>query len=327
MVESLVAVSSDPSDPLLVVLLGPTASGKTSLSIELAAAFSGEIVSCDSIAVYRGLEIGAAKPLPSIRRLAPHHLIDVVSLDESYSAGDYSRAARSAITGITSRERLPIVTGGTGFYLSALLHGLFAGAGRSEDLRRRLRDRASRRGAAYLHRLLARLDPAASARIHPNDLPKAIRAIEVSVAGRKPISQAWESGREEISGYRILKIGLQPDRGKLYARIDARARAMFAEGLIEETRSLLGPDRASSADAEIQPALRSLGYRQAVAYLHGAMTLDQAIASACQGHRNYAKRQITWFRREADVVWLSGFGDEDGVRKRAMSLVAEGLRR
>ena len=308
MVEGLV-------NPLLVVILGPTGSGKTSLSVALGTQFDGEIVSCDSVAVYRGLEIGSAKPSAEQRELVPHHLLDVVAPDAFYTAGDYARAARTAIADIAGRGKLPIVTGGTGLYLRALLQGLFAGPQRSAALRERLLRRAETRGPAGLHRILRRLDPASAARIHANDVAKVIRAIEVTLAASRPMSEAWKQGREALSGYRILRIGLDPVRAALYERINARARAMFAEGLIEETRDLI-------ARYGRPPALASLGYRQAAQYLEGELTLDQAISTASQGHRNYAKRQLTWFRREPEVCWLHGFGDDPDVRAEAERLVA-----
>jgi tRNA dimethylallyltransferase len=308
------------AEPLLVVLLGPTASGKTPLSMALARKFHGEIISCDSVAVYQGLEIGAAKPSREERQEIPHHLIDVVPVDRPYSAGDYARAAREAIADITSRGKLPIVTGGTGLYLRALLAGLFAGPQRSESLRSRLRNRAERRGAPYVHRILTRLDPLSAARIHVNDLPKVIRAVEVSVTGRQPMSKAWEAGRDPLRGYSILRIGLDPIREELYARINARARTMFATGLVEETEEILNCYGRASSEG-IPLALGSLGYRQAVDYLRGTVTLEQAIAAASQGHRNYAKRQLTWFRREPEVNWLRGFGEDHVVREQAEALV------
>jgi tRNA dimethylallyltransferase len=304
----------DPLVPLLVVILGPTGSGKTSLSIALGTQFDGEIVSCDSVAVYRGLEIGSAKPSAAQRELVPHHLLDVVDPDAFYTAGDYARAARTAIADIAGRGKLPIVTGGTGLYLRALLQGLFAGPQRSAALRERLLRRAETRGPAGLHRILRRLDPASAARIHANDVAKVIRAIEVTLAGSRPMSEAWKEGQEALSGYRILRIGLDPERAALYERINTRARAMFAEGLIEETRDLI-------ARYARPPALASLGYRQAAQYLEGELTLDQAILTASQGHRNYAKRQLTWFRREPEVCWLHGFGDDPDVRAEAERLV------
>jgi tRNA dimethylallyltransferase len=304
--------------PLLVVVLGPTGSGKTSLSVALGQRFDGEIVSCDSVAVYCGLEIGSAKPSAEQRTLVRHHLIDVVAPDAFYTAGDYSRDARDAIAAISGRGKLPIVTGGTGLYLRALLQGLFPGPRRSTELRDRLLRKAETRGAPSLHRILNRLDPASAARIHANDLAKVIRAIEVTLAAFRPMSEAWKEGREALAGYRVLRLGLDPGRQQLYERINARARTMFADGLVDETRELL-------ARYGHPPALDSLGYRQAVQYLDGALTLEQAIAAASQGHRNYAKRQLTWFRREPEVTWLNGFGDDPSLRTEAESLVAQGL--
>jgi tRNA dimethylallyltransferase len=307
-------------EPLLVVILGPTGSGKTALSMALGQRFNGEIVSCDSVAVYCGLEIGSAKPSAAQRQLVPHHLLDVVAADAFYTAGDYARAARGAIAAIAGRGRLPIVTGGTGLYLRALQQGLFPGPQRSSELRERLLRRAEARGPASLYRILKRLDPASAARIHPNDLSKVMRAIEVTIAGAQPMSEAWKQGRQALTGYRILRLGLDPARTQLYERINSRAAAMFAQGLIEETRALLA--RYGSP-----PVLDSLGYRQAAQYLAGALTLEQAISAASQGHRNYAKRQLTWFRREPGVFWLNGFGDDLSTRTEAESLVAKELYR
>ncbi len=213
--------SLDNRDPLLVVLLGPTASGKTALSLSLAARFSGEIVSCDSVAVYREMEIGTAKPSHAERARIRHHLIDVVSPDQPYTAGDYSREARAALSDIVDRGHLPIVTGGTGLYLRALIDGLFPGPQRSEPLRDHLRRSERLRGPGWLHRILRRIDPALAGQIHANDEPKLIRAIEVTLAARQPMSQVWKTGRDRLTGYRVLRIGLDPDRAALYRRINA----------------------------------------------------------------------------------------------------------
>ncbi len=305
--------------PLLVVLLGPTASGKTALSLHLAQRFSGEIVSCDSVAVYREMEIGTAKPSLAERCQVPHHLIDVADPSEAFTAGDYSRLARAALAGIGARKKLPIVTGGTGLYLRALIDGLFPAPQRSEEIRSRLRTTEAAKGANWLHRILTRLDPEAARQIHPNDLPKLIRAIEVCLTAGQPMTQAWKAGRDALHGYRVLRIGLNPDRKALYTRINQRAAAMFENGLIEETRQLT---EKYGNDAR---ALTSLGYRQALAIINGEMRLQEAITSAQQGHRNYAKRQLTWFRREPEVQWLNGFGDEATVRNEAKQVVASAL--
>ena len=305
--------------PLLVVLLGPTASGKTALSLELAEKFNGEIVSCDSVAVYRDFEIGTAKPSAEERARVPHHCIDIVSPEREYSAGDYQRDARAAIREITARGRLPIVTGGTGLYLRALLEGLFAGPRRSEPLRARLKRSGMRHKSGWLSRILEKLDPAAASRIHPNDTPKLVRAIEVSLEARQPITEAWSAGTEPLTGYRVLRIGLAPERKALYARIDARARAMFQRGLVEETRRLM---EKYGGERKIFDAL---GYRQAKLLLAGQLTEAQAIEAAQRGHRNYAKRQLTWFRREPEVRWLAGFGDDAEVQRVALDTVGTSL--
>jgi tRNA dimethylallyltransferase len=305
------------SGPLLAVILGPTASGKSALAVDLAQQFSGEIVSCDSVALYRYFEIGTAKPTREQRALVPHHLLDVAEPDQLYTAGEYARQARAIIGEILARGHLPIVVGGTGLYLRALLEGLFFGPQRSEQLRERLRSRAARHGSPYLHRILARLDPEAAAKIHAHDLPKLVRAIEVCLASRAQMSELWKQrGRDPLQGFRILRIGLTPARERLYARINRRAQQMFDGGLVEETKSLL--DRYPGA-----APLDSLGYRQAGQFLRGELTREPAIAAAQQGHRNYAKRQMTWFRREPEVRWIEGFGDDPAIAKQAAELVLQ----
>jgi tRNA dimethylallyltransferase len=303
-------------EPLLVILLGPTASGKTALSLWLAQRLKGEIVSCDSVAVYQEFEIGTAKPSAEERRLVPHHLIDIAPPDGLLTAGDYARMAREALSEISARGKLPIVVGGTGLYLKALLEGLFAGPPRSEDLRARLRQRVETRGAEYLHRILKRLDPRAAASIHANDVPKVIRAIEVCINARQRMTEMWQAGRDPLRGFRIFRIGLDPDRDLLYQRINQRAQEMFQHGLVEETR-VLRERYGSSARS-----LGSLGYKQAAQLLAGELSREQAVAAAQQGHRNYAKRQMTWFRRERDVHWLRGFGSDQQVKQDALSLIS-----
>jgi len=303
--------------PLAVVILGPTGSGKTALSLALAERFNGEIVSCDSVAVYRGMELGTAKPSAEERARVPHHLIDVTTPDTPFTAGEYSRQARAALKDIAERGKLPIVTGGTGLYLRALTEGLFASPARQEGLRARLTRSRNRHGDAWLHRLLRRLDPASAQRIHANDAAKLMRAIEVCLAGRKPLSAVLENqaeARDPLTGFRLLRIGLNPPRKALYGRLNHRAAAMFADGLVEETRGLLG--RYGRVKA-----LDSLGYRQALAVLDGTLTEAAAIAAAQQGHRNYAKRQLTWFRREPEVHWLESFGDDAQTLLAAAELV------
>jgi tRNA dimethylallyltransferase len=298
----------------LIVVAGPTASGKSALAIELAGQLNGEILSCDSVAVYKLMDIGSAKPSAADRARVPHHCIDLFLPDEPCTAGDYTRAARAALAEIRSRGRVPIVAGGTGLYLRALLEGLAPAPARDEALRERLREREASRGPGYLHRLLRRLDPRAAAAIHANDTPKLIRSIEVTLAARIPQTAQWAAGRDRLEGYRVLELGLAPAREKLYERIDARVEQMFARGLIEETAML----REKFGDS--CTALGALGYVQALSVLRGEMSREQALAATQQGHRNYAKRQGTWFRRASGMHWLEGFGDDAGIRDEALKL-------
>jgi len=319
-------VNSDARDhdklPLVVILLGPTGSGKTALSLEMAERFNGEVVSCDSVAVYRGMELGTAKPTAEERARVPHHLIDVTTPDKAFTAGEYSRLARSALSDIVARKRLPIVTGGTGLYLRALTEGLFAGPARQEELRTRLKASAEKRGGEWLHRILARLDARTAKRIHANDTAKLIRAIEVCVAARRPMSEVL--GRDPLTGFRLLRVGLNPARQKLppreglYDRLNARCAEMFAAGLVEETRGLL------EEFGEVK-ALDSLGYRQALAVVKGSLSEIDAMKAAQQGHRNFAKRQMTWFRREPEVGWIEGFGDDAETVRMAAEMVEREL--
>lgn len=307
--------------PLLVVIAGPTASGKTALSVAFAQKFDGEIVNCDSVAMYREFDIGTAKPSPAERTRAPHHLFDCVDPTQYMTAGEYARQARQVLTEIKLRHHLPIVVGGTGLYLRALLEGLFPGPQRSEELRERLRESAASRGPDHLHRILRRLDRAAAENVHANDIPKLIRAIEVCLGSRltgarQKMSELWQQGREPLRGFRILRLGLDPDRAVLYDRINQRAHQMFETGLIEETRYLQQKYGSTAR------SLASLGYKQAVQLLRGELTREQAVQAAQQAHRNYAKRQMTWFRREPEVTWLKGFGDDAQIQQEAVERVA-----
>ena len=307
----------EATDPLLVVILGPTASGKTSLSLSIAEKLQGEIVNCDSVAMYRDFDVGTAKPSPAERARVPHHFVDFVDPGDYMTAGEYARQARHELSTIVARDHLPVVVGGTGLYLRALLEGLFPGPQRSEELRVRLRKQVAKRSAGYLHKILARLDPKAAKNIHANDLPKLIRAIEVCLAARQSMTELWQRGRDPLTGFRILRIGLDPDRNLLYERINHRACVMFENGLMEETQRLLekyGPD--------VRP-LASLGYKQATQFLRGELTRAQALQAAQQAHRNYAKRQMTWFRREPGVNWFKGFGDDAGIESAVLAKVKE----
>ncbi len=308
----------------LIAIVGPTASGKTALSLALAESLNGEIVSCDSVAVYREFEIGTAKPSRAERARVPHHMVDVADPAKSeFTAGEYSRLARVALHDIARRGKTPIVAGGSGLYLRALTEGLFAGPQRSEDIRTRLRASADKKGAAHLHRILQRIDPSSAATIHANDIPKVIRAIEICLAAREPMSEMWKQGRDPLTGFRITYIGLNPERTRLYERINQRCAAMFDQGLIDEARELAHkfPHIAEIPNSPIN----SPGYKQALAHLRGELSLRDAIISTQQAHRNYAKRQLTWFRGMASVHWIEGFGDEPEVQSRVLAFARDSL--
>jgi tRNA dimethylallyltransferase len=293
------------------VIAGPTGSGKSALALRLAETFRGEVVNCDSLQLYQGFDIGAAKLPPNERRGIPHHMIDVLQARQVYSAGDYTRDARAVIAEISARDRLPIVTGGTGFYLRALLNGLPPLPARDEILRAKLGARESRRPGS-LHRLLSRLDPAAAARINVRDIQKSIRALEIRLLTDRPIPPSSEA--EPLRNYTVLKLGLDPDRAALYEVLDARATEMFRNGLIEEVRALL-----AGATGDEKP-FEALGYKQALAFLRGSLPMEQAIDSTKIETRQYAKRQWTWFRRDSEIVWLRGFGHDVSVIEQALEL-------
>jgi tRNA dimethylallyltransferase len=299
---------TDAPRKLIIAVSGPTASGKSALAVELALAFGGEIVSCDAMQVYRGFDIGTAKVPPAGRRGVPHHLIDVREPEETFSAGEFSNLARQAIHDISARGRVPVVAGGTGFYLRALFEGLFQGPARQTELRERLRSMEAR-SAGRVHRLLRRLDPEAAARIHPHDVNKAIRAAEVSISAGEPLTQLQRSGRDPLRGFHLLHLFLDPDRGEVYRRINQRCEEMFRGGLIAEVRALLARGVPRTAQAVID----------------GELTLDAAIALAQQATRRYAKRQWTWFRRESGLVRLGGFGFEAATVSAAAARVGEAL--
>jgi len=300
------------SDFPLVIVAGPTGSGKSGLALDIAETFSGEIVNCDSVQVYRLFDIGTAKLPAAERRGIPHHLMDFLDPSDLFTAGDYSRMGREAIAEITARGHLPVVCGGTGFYLRALLNGLFEGPARDERLRARL----ARRSKGSLARLLRRLDPVAAARIHGNDSNKLMRALEVRLLSGRPMTELFAEGRAGLEGYRILTLALNPPREELYRRLDERAAQMFAPpGIVEETQAILAAGHPRSSKP-----FESLGYAQALQFLDGTFTREQAIEATQTGTRQYAKRQWTWFRRERDAVCLNGFGGDDEVRRQALDL-------
>jgi tRNA dimethylallyltransferase len=306
--------------PLLVVV-GPTGSGKSALGLELARTFGGEVVNCDSVQVYKYLDIGTAKLSKREQEGVRHHLLDIVNPDELFTAGDFLNLGRHVLNEIQARRYVPIVVGGTGLYLRALLEGLFEGPKRSESLRRRLNTVAARKGPGHLHCLLNRVDPASAKRIAANDLPKTLRALEVYFLTATPLSQHWLNSRDPLRGFDILKIGLHPPRDLLYQRIDRRVEAMFAKGLLTEVESLL--DRGFNE--QLKP-LQSLGYAQSVRYLKGELTLAQAISSTQLETRRYAKRQLTWFRRERNLFWFDGFGSQAETQSEVKACVQKFLR-
>jgi tRNA dimethylallyltransferase len=289
-----------PPAASLVAIVGPTASGKSALALRLARARAGEIVSCDSLQVYRGLDIGSAKPTPAERAEVRHHLVDVADPDEPFSAAAYARLARAALADVAARGRLAIVAGGTGLYLRALLQGLFEGPPRDEALRRRLEGLAERFGDARLHRLLARVDPDAAGRIRPRDRVRVVRALEVYHLTGRPISEGQRGGAEPLRGFRGLVLGLDPDRSSLREAVRARTREMLAGGLVEEARGLV-----ERYGKDLRP-LRSIGYRQAVAVVRGRMTVQDAEAAIVADTLRFAKRQRTWFRhQQPGVAWFA----------------------
>ena len=305
---------SAPAYPLIAVA-GPTGSGKSELALRIAEKFHGEIVNCDSLQVYRYFDVGTAKLPIEERSGIPHHLIDIVNPDELFTAGEYSRLARQRLGEIAARGKLPVIAGGTGFYLRALLDGLFQGPARDQPLRERLAARERRRPGS-LHRLLRRFDRNTASRIHPNDVPKVTRALEVCLVTRRPVSELFREGRNALSGYRPLKLGLLPDREALYRKLDARCAHMFESGLAEEVKQIL----ALGFSPSLKP-FESHGYKQALQWIRGELNQREAVFYAQRNTRQYAKRQITWFRREKDMVWLKGFGDSAEVNERAMELV------
>jgi len=305
----------------LIVIVGPTASGKSQLAIELAKEFDGEILSCDSVQVYRYLNIGSAKLSEAGRRGIPHHLMDLLEPDQPFTAGDYLRLGRQVLEEIRRRSRLPFVVGGTGLYLRALLEGLFQGPGRSERLRQRLNDLAERRGNLHLHRVLERVDPVSARKIAVNDRHKVIRALEVFFLTSKPISYHFESRKDCLEGFEVLKIGLIPPRALLYELIETRVNQMFADGLVEEVQAIL----ARGFAPDLKP-FESLGYFQVARFLSGEIGLTEAVTLTKQDTRRYAKRQLTWFRKERDCIWYDSFGSDPQVQACARVAVASFLK-
>jgi tRNA dimethylallyltransferase len=293
----------------LIVVVGPTASGKSALAVALARALQAEIIACDSTQLYRGVNIGTAKPTAEERQGVVHHLIDVLDASEAATAGSYRDLALAVLEDMRKRRRLPILGVGTGLYMRALLEGLADLPLRSEELRERLRASSRKRGGMYLHRVLQRMDAEAAARIAPSDEQKLIRAIEVCILTRKPISEVHRAGRKPLEGWRRVKAGLMPSREMLYERIDARTKAMIENGWLAEVRGLL--DAGIAENAKI---FDFIGYREMLAVVRGELTTEKARAAIQVATRHYAKRQMTWFRRDKSIRWFAGPGDDAGVQ-------------
>jgi tRNA dimethylallyltransferase len=305
-------VDPDAKAPLIVIA-GPTGAGKSSLALRVCEEFSGEIVNCDSLQLYRGFHVGTAKTPESERRGVPHHLLDVLDPSDGYSAGEYARVARTIIQEISGRNRLPVVVGGTGFYLRALLDGLPVLPESDKAVRERLMNREQKK-VGSMRRLLTRLDPAAAQRIQANDTQRLMRAVEIRLLSGQFSPPAVET--EPLTGYRILKIGVDPDRALLYKLLDARTRQMFAAGLVQEVETLL-KDGCTGAEKPFE----SLGYRQALGFIRHETTLERAIYLTQLETRHYAKRQWTWFRRDPEMQWLSGFGDSVSVIEQSLQIL------
>lgn len=304
----------------LVAIVGPTASGKSALGVWLAERLGGEVVACDSTQLYKGFDIGTAKPGLAERRGIPHHLVDVLTPEEDATAGGYRQMAIHVLDDVRRRARIPIFTVGTGLYLRALLEGLADVPQRSEELRERLRASIDSHSPGHLHRILRRLDTEASRKIAIGDEQKLIRAIEVCLLAKRPLSEVHRSGRVPLGGWRVLKIGLMPPREALYERIHARTDAMFAQGWIDEVRALLDcglPKNAKPFDF--------IGYRELRAVLRGSMKMEEARSAIQQATRRYAKRQMTWFRREPGVHWCEGFGGDSQTQSECLKWLSESL--
>jgi len=304
----------EPEASALVIVIGPTAVGKSRAAIDLALRFGGEIVSGDSTQVYRGFDIGTDKPTPETRRGVPHHLIDIVGPEVQFTAADFVREALDAARGIAARGRLPIVAGGTGLYIKALCEGLFPGPGRDPALRAALEAEAREKGLETLFRRLEAVDPEYAHKIRSRDRVRIIRALEVYAATGRPISEHFRATESPVKGRTVVRLGLWLERAELAARIEARVDRMFERGLVEEVRGLL-----AKGVPETAPPFRALGYSHVLRHLKGEIGCDEAVALTKTDTRRYAKRQMTWFRKMAGVVWFSpddGRALEEHVQKR-----------
>jgi tRNA dimethylallyltransferase len=294
----------------LIVVVGPTASGKSALALALARALRAEIMACDSTQLYRGVNVGTAKPTVEERQSVVHHLIDVLDASEAATAGGYRDLALGVLADMRKRAKLPILVVGTGLYMRALLEGLADLPLRSEELRERLRASSRKSGGMHLHRVLQRMDAEAAARIAPTDEQKLIRAIEVCILTRKPISEVHRAVRRPLQGWRTVKVGLIPSREMLQERIDARTEAMIERGWLAEVRGMLAAGIAENAKI-----FDFIGYREMLAVVRGNLTMEKARAAIQLATRHYAKRQMTWFRKDQSIRWFAGPGDDAGVHR------------
>jgi tRNA dimethylallyltransferase len=310
-------VSDATKSPPVIAVVGPTASGKSTLAIELALALNGEIINCDSVQVYRDIEIATAKVPLSERKSVPHHLIGFVPPEVNYTAVEWAAEATAKINEIESRGGVPFLVGGTGFYLRALRKPFFISPKTDAELRRRINAMREKHGPEYLHRVLGRLDPTGAERLHARDWPRVQRAIEVYLQTRASIFEQREERPEpHESSHRLRIIALNPPRKELYDRINQRTEKHFESGLVDEVKALL--ERGVPPESN---ALGAHGYRRVVEYLQGRRTIENALEQTKLDVRHYAKRQLTWFRREEEVEWIDGFGDDlDTIREVLRSL-------
>lgn len=310
------------SETPVIAIVGPTASGKSTLGIEVALQLNGEIINCDSVQVYKEIQIATAKVSLDERKGVPHHLIDFVSPEINYTAGQWAREAATTIETIESRGRVPLLVGGTGFYLRALRNPFFLSPPTDESLRQRLTQIRERHGPEHLHRLLNRIDPTSAAQLFPRDWPRVQRAIEVYVqTGKSIVDQQPERPEPHESSRRLRILALNPPRAELYDRINERTEEHFRAGLVDEVRDLLTRGVPASSNA-----LGAHGYRRVVEYLTDQRTLESAVEQTKLDVRHYAKRQLTWFRHEGDVEWFAGFGEEKDVLRSVLESLAAGPR-